>query len=499
MTAIETDTVPFQLPITVSRDCSRSLQTQIYSQIRKLIAEGCLTVGHRVPPIRELAKMTGVSRNTVVLAYDQLIMEGYLETSRSKGTYVSQILPDRCLLSPNRRSTGNNPENRQAHRFPPSFIGHRQIVAREMRNPPEIDFWVGRPDPRSFPIKAWRKLVDKNLLHAQTNLTDYGNPAGIARFRTAICDYLGQARGFHPQSRQVIVTAGIQEALDIVARLFLRAGSTLVTECPCYKGARYIFESYGAKLIPVPVDKDGMDTHQLPQERTVLTYVTPSHQYPLGYTLSIERRQQLLEWASKYGSFILEDDYDGDFRFSNAPLPALMSMDRCGSVIYLGTFSKSMGAGIRLGYMVVPDELVEATITAKALIDNGNAWLNQAAMADYMTSGGFARHVRKIRKSYLDKRDCLIHELHTYFGEIKVTGANAGMHLVWHLPAHLPNARRIQQLAEKVGVGVYSPEGGAASVEGCNDLDDRLLLLGYSSLSRREISEGIHRLAQSLR
>ena len=491
--------MPFQLPIIVSRDVAEPLQMQIYRQIRKFIGEGCLEVGARLPAIRALAELTGVSRNTVVLAYEQLIMEGYLETAAGKGTYVSQLLPDRCLLPSDDRLPSDSVEERQAHRFPPSFIGRRQIVAREMRNPPEFDFWVGRPDPRNFPIKDWRELINRNLLHGQSHLTDYGNPAGIERFRQAICDYLGQARGFHPHPRQVVVTAGIQEALDLASKLFLRGGSTMVTECPCYKGARYIFESYGANLVPVPVDRDGLDTRQLPQHRTVLCYVTPSHQYPLGHTLSMTRRRELLAWAAEYGSFILEDDYDGDFRYTKAPLPALMSLDTRGSVIYMGTFSKSMGAGLRLGYMVVPHELVEVAVTAKALIDNGNSWLNQATMADYMISGGFSRHVREIRMSYLDKRDRLVRELRKHFGDVSLSGTNAGMHLVWHLPSGMPDARLIQQRAAEYGVGVYSPEVGAVSVEGCTHWDKRILLFGYSSLSLSEISEGIHRLAKALK
>lgn len=488
---------PLQMPLIVSRVSPVSLQDQIYSQIKQNITTQCLQRGVRLPSIRELSQQLHVSLNTVKLAYEQLLSEGYLVTSRGRGTFVTRSLPDDCLFSGENSVNGMDSE-RHASRFPPQFIGCSQTVSREMRFPPSIDFWVGRPDPDSFPLKIWQQLMVKNLQHAQTNLTDYGNPAGLEKLRQAIVDHLAQARGFRPDPCQVIVTAGIQEALNLASRLFISPGGTVATESPCYKGASYVFESYGARIIPTPVDEEGICVDSLPAERTGLLYITPSHQYPLGYILSMERRHKLLDWAAESGAYILEDDYDSDFRFERSPLPALRALDKRGSVIYLGTFSKSMGAGLRLGYMIVPKELIKPTITAKALFDNGNAWPVQATMADYMLSGGFTQHLRMIRQRCQLRRDHLLQELKRRFGDVKVSGLSSGMHIVWHLPASLPDAETIQRLAAEHDVGVYCPEGGAASVEGFPELNKRLLLFGYSSLSTTEITEGVARLSEAL-
>lgn len=486
-----------QMPLTVSRRSSCSLQEQIYHQIKHQITSQCLQQGSRLPSIRELSHQLNVSLNTVKLAYELLLLEGYLDTAKGIGSFVAWSLPDDVLISETCRQSSADTK-RHASRFPPKFIGRSQTVSHEEHTPPLIDFWVGRADPAAFPLKPWRHLMVKNLQHAQQSLTDYGDPAGLEKLRLAIVDHIAQARGFRPDPRQIIITAGIQEALNLAARLFITRGTAVATEAPCYKGASYVFESYGARIIPTPVDESGICVDQLPKERTGLLYVTPSHQYPLGYILSMERRYRLLEWAAESGAYILEDDYDSDFRFEHSPLPALKSLDENGSVIYMGTFSKSMGAGLRLGYMIVPSELIEPATTAKTLFDNGTAWPVQATMADYMHTGGFAQHLRKIRHSCQQRRDHLLRELKRNFGDVVISGMSSGMHVVWHLPPDMPDAETIQKLAADKGVGVYCPEGGAASVAGFPELNKRYLLFGYSSLPITEISEGVARLSQAL-
>lgn len=485
-----------QIPMTVSRQSSLSLQDQIYQGIKQQITNRCLQRGSRLPSIRGLSQQLDVSLNTVKLAYEQLLLEGYLITSRGRGTFVAWSLPDDGLMT-KACTQADTVKDRHASRFPLTFIGRSQAVSRDLRKPPLIDFWVGRADPDSFPLKDWRHLMVKNLQHAQTSLTDYGNPAGLEKLRLAIVEHVAQARGFRPDPEQIIITAGIQEALNLASRLFITPDAAVATESPCYKGASYVFESYGARIIPTQVDEDGICVDQLTTEKTSLLYVTPSHQYPLGHVLSMKRRYRLLEWAEETGAYILEDDYDSDFRFEHSPLPALKALDKNGSVIYMGTFSKSMGAGLRLGYMIVPSELIETATIAKTLFDNGNAWPVQATMADYMLCGDFARHLRKLRKSCLQRRDHLLCELKRCFGDVKISGASSGMHVVWHLPENMPDAETAQQLASDYGVGVYCPEGGAASVAGFPEQNKRFLLFGYSSVPIAEITEGVTRLAQA--
>ena len=269
---------------------------------------------------------------------------------------------------------------RQPIRHPVLFKGRVPTVVNPNRHKLAIDFWVGRPDPHSFPTNIWRRLIIRNLTSGNPNLTEYRDPAGIFGLRKAIAEHLGPARGINTTPEQVIVVNGSQEALNLVARLLIEKDTRVVTECPCYQGAAYVLESYGAQLNPVRVDKNGLDVSELPQTRISLAYVTPSHQYPMGATLPLERRVRLLDWAWEVGAYIVEDDYDSDFRHHGSPLTAVAGQDRHGCVIYMGTFSKSIGAGLRLGYLVVPNELVDPARTVKTLMDNGHSWLDQAVL-----------------------------------------------------------------------------------------------------------------------
>ncbi|MDD3449612.1 MAG: PLP-dependent aminotransferase family protein [Gammaproteobacteria bacterium] len=489
--------IPVQIPLNISKRSADSLQRQICAQLRELISAGHLRPGTRLTSIREMAVQLGVSFNTVKLAYQQLISEGHLVTSEAKGTFVAPVSPEQRVFLGSPPTTAPSPE-RHAARFPPPFRGRSQINPRRKADPGAIDFWAGRTDPRSFPIREWRHLINAQLQHAGANLTDYGDAAGLDALRSAIAGHLARARGFRPDPRQVVVTAGIQEALSISARLFLEPSSTAVTEAPCYKGASYVFESFGARIVRVGIDEEGIRVDRLPAQRAAIVYVTPSHQYPLGHIMSMERRHALLEWAATSGAYVLEDDYDCDFRFENSPLPALAALDKRGSVIYLGTFSKAMGVGLRLGYMVLPHELVEPATTVKALFSYCQPWLVQAAMAEFIASGDYARRLRQVRHDQKVRRDCLRDALQRNFGDVKLKGLRGGMHVVWHLPPEFPPASEVQRAAAEHRVNVYNPEAGGADVTECRTLNERLLVFGYASLSSVEIMEGISRLAQAI-
>jgi GntR family transcriptional regulator/MocR family aminotransferase len=486
-----------QLPLTIDRNVATALQIQIYGQIRQLILASRLTPGVRVPATRSLAAELGVSRNTIVLAYDRLVSEGYLETRPALGIFVNAELPDDAIHALDRPAADANTE-RKARPVRVQFRGRAHTVINPDRDRVTIDFWVGRPDASLFPRQFWRQHARRVLQRAETNLTDYGEPAGTLRLRQAIATYLGPARGITATAEQVIVVSGIQQGLNVVARLLIRPGASVATECPCYQGAAFVFESYGARLVPMEVDSDGLDVSGLPERGIGLTYVTPSHQFPLGHTLSLERRLQLLDWARRSRAYIVEDDYDSDFRHHRSPLMALKGLDREGSVIYLGTFSKAIGAGLRIGYMVMPSELVQPAISIKALFDNGNSWLDQAVLAEFIASGAYETHLRRIRRIYLARRDCLTASLARHFQNVALSGLEGGMHLAWHVPKELPTALEIYRLARRRGVGVYPLQMAAGYAYGRPDHARRTLILGYTALSESAIRQGVALVADAI-
>jgi GntR family transcriptional regulator/MocR family aminotransferase len=274
----------------------------------------------------------------------------------------------------------------------------------------------------------------------------------------------------------------------------------VVVEDPCYDSAALLFESHGATLQPVPLDSDGLITAALPAgEEIALAYVTPSHQFPTGVTLPLDRRLALLAWAAATGAYVVEDDYDSDFRYDSPPLTALSGLDREHRVIYLGSFSKSIGAGLRLGYLVLPPELMAPAIAAKSLASYGQPWLDQAVVADFLNTGAHRLHLRRMLKTYRVRRDLLVNALTDMFGrDIRLTGADAGMHMMWHLPDHLPDAVTVAAAAARFDVGVYPlPVIGARSFGRTEDAE-RGLILGYSSLSPKEITTGVDLLRKAI-
>jgi GntR family transcriptional regulator / MocR family aminotransferase len=489
-----------ELPVAVEASSALSLQAQIFEQVRRFILDGRLRSGDPLPTTRELSVQLNVSRNTAVLAYDRLIAEGYLRAVPYVGTFVADDIPDTGFLT--RRVAAPAPvarsgcemtardspvAPRRAHRL--EDASRRRLVA---------DFWVGRPDARSFPINAWSQHIRNQLRGASARLTSYGDPAGLRELRQAIAKHLGPARGMSVDPDQIVITGGCQEGLNLVARLLLAPGAVAVVESPCYQGAAYVFESYGAALHPVPVDGEGLVAAKLPNARGALAYVTPSHQYPTGVTMTLQRRIELLAWASDNDAYVVEDDYDSDFRFAGAPLTALKGLDRNERVVYVGTFSKCMGPGLRLGYVVLPRPLVAPARPLKALMNNGQGWLEQAAMAAFMSSGEFGRHLRRIRQLYRERRDALLAALARHFGACDIRGEQAGMHLLWRLPDDFPTASEIEARCLANGVGVCSIGTAAGLVFDEIDPGDRYLIFGFAALNAREIEEGVARLARSV-
>lgn len=491
------------LPLKVNPQQKMTLQSQIFDQIRRMILDGQLRSGDFLPTTRMLSEQVGISRNTIVLAYERLVSEGYIQTRPYVGTFVSAEIPDNAFAtSADNVATLPHPaeDNGCGDEFAALRLGGMQSQRVVNPHPEKLaaDFWVGRPASDSFPVKAWSNVVWKQLQSAGSSITQYQDPAGLIGLRQAIADHLGPTRGVTAEPDQIIIVGGTQDGLNLVARLLVEEGSTVVVESPCYQGAAYVFECFGADLYPVPVDADGINTARLPDMRNPVAYVTPSHQYPLGVTLSLERRIALLTWASEQHGYIVEDDYDSDFRFAGSPLTALKGIDRNERVFYLGTFSKCMGPALRLGFVVVPRAYAKAARTLKALMNNGQSWLEQAAMSEFMTSGAYGRHLRRVRQLYLSRRNAMLRALQRHFGESEVVGAEAGMHLVWRLPRHLPDAAEIEARALTVGVGVYTLNSGAALNLTDPSFSDRHLVLGFAALSECEIELGIARLAGCL-
>ncbi|SMF48602.1 GntR family transcriptional regulator / MocR family aminotransferase [Tistlia consotensis] len=471
----------------------RPLQEQVAAQLSEQIASGRLRPGERLPPTRVLARELGLSRNTVALAYDRLMAEGYIEGRRGAGTFVCDSLPEQSL-----RAEDPQGSPAEAARVPPPrFHGRQHVLVHRQEAP--IDFWVQRADPRLFPLKTWRRLVAECLARpgAGANLTEYSEPAGLLTLRQAIADEVAASRGIAVEPEQVFVVAGAQLALNLVTRLYLRGGETVVVEDPCNQGAGYLFEALDCRLLPVPLDAEGLRTDLLPEAAGALLYTTPSHQYPLGTTLSLDRRRVLLDWAERNGALIIEDDYDSHFVYEGPPEPSLKAL-RGDLVVHLGTFSKSLGAGIRMGYAIVPPALVDKTTAAKALLDNGPPWLEQAALARFLAEGGYRRHVRRLRQTCLDRRDALLAALERHFGRVALTGTRCGTHVVWHLPEDFPEATAVARAARARQVGVYTLESGGGHEYGTAGIGRRALMIGFAAVDERQIDRGIALLAAAI-
>ena len=489
--------------IQIDRTDRRSLQIQIYETLREMILNGTLEAGKRLPSTRMLSEQLGIARNTVLLAYERLTAEDYITSRTKAGIFVNHKLPDATVLLRKGRATVATKNGRIRLGKNPSFSGRAPDLWRDRRVRPQFDFSVGRPHPNSFPTTFWQRSISRHLNYAHGAQTEYGDPRGLPALREAIADHLRETRGIDADADQIMVTSGIQGALNVLARIFLSGWwwgkSSVAVENPGYQGAAYLFNSYGASIHPIDVDEQGIVVSELENFRGNLVYVTPSHQFPTGCTLSLERRLHLLDWAYQTGSYIIEDDYDSDFRYDGPPLTALAGIDRHGHVIYLGTFSKSIGAGLRLGYAVLPSHLIEQARIVKGLFDHGAPWLEQAVVADFLKEGAFLRHIRRIRRSYMLARDAVVDSIDKYFPGGTLWGQECGMHMMWTVPPDLPSADDMHRIALNCGVGLYPFAGGATHEYGTpGRFRDRSLILGYTALSPDQIREALARVAHTV-
>jgi len=481
--------------IELKRSATDSLHHQLYEQLRVAILTRRLVAGTRLPSTRALAATLAVSRNTVVNAFDQLLAEGYLEGHVGRGTYVARALPDESLQVHGKAALFASP--RRAHAL--SRRGSA-LATIEVSTWPDVGtpcaFRTGVPALDLFPMQLWTRLAKECWRDLPREHLAYGEPAGYPPLREAIAAYLGASRGVRCITDQVIVVSGSQQALELAARLLLDPGDRVWLEDPGYRGARGAIAAAGARLVPVPVDSEGIQIAAgiSKAAHPKMVYVTPSHQSPLGVTMSLRRRLALLDWARRTGVWILEDDFDSEYRYVGRPLPALQGLDDARRVIYVGTFSKVLFPALRLGYMVVPMGLMETFTKARALIDRQPPILEQVVLARFILQDHFARHLRRMRVLYAERQSALVNALERELGDwFEITSPEAGLQLVAWLPIGV-NDRQVSERA-----AAYKVEAAPLSAYTLSRLPRGGLALGYAAFSVPQIREGVRRLKLALR
>ena len=487
-----------QLTIPLSKR-GDSLFRQIYRRLREAILSGKLSGGEKLPSTRDLAEQLGVSRTVVVLAYDQLLAEGFATGRHGSGTYVSAGIGARS--DPSQKSV----------KLRLSRFGAVAGEAWTRMNFPAprprallYDFAYGRSGLEKFPFEMWRRMLLRCSRRARVAELDYGPAGGSPRLREAICVHLRRSRAVVCDPSQITVVNGSQQALDLIARVLIESGDRVAIEDPIYQGTREVLLAAGAQLIPMAVDRDGLDPEKLARNVRI-AFVTPSHQYPTGAILPLARRLALLGWAKRANAIVVEDDYDGEFRYEGQPLESLQGLDREGRVIYIGTFSRTVFSALRIGYLIAPKRLVSAFHAAKWLCDRHTATLEQEALAEFISSGMYERYLRRVRRRNAACRSALLESIHEYIGDrVEVTGDGAGAHIVlW--PKNLVNEEEIVAKAAERGVGVYGISGYYMRSE-FRSLPQKTgrgreslrkgIILGYSRLREAGIREGIRRLSE---
>jgi GntR family transcriptional regulator/MocR family aminotransferase len=421
--------------LAVDRKAAKPLHRQIYDGYRDMIVSRNLRAGQQIPSTRSLASELKISRIPVLTAYAQLLAEGYFEARAGSGTFVCSSLPDQ--LAPREPGTVRTIDVRSGSRP----VAKRALLLPSYANVPWLRglgaFGVGQAAYEQFPAQIWSSLVTRHCRNSHARALHYGSPLGFEPLREAICAYLRTSRAVRCDAQQVMVVSGSQQALEISARVLLDAGSAVWVEEPGYWLTKHVLTASGCRLIPVPVDAEGLNVAAGIKRwrKARAAFITPSHQYPLGVTMSASRRLQLVDWAQRSGSWIIEDDYDSEYRYENMPIASLQGLDQNSRVVYIGTFSKTLFPSLRLGYAVVPVDLVERFTAVRNALDVSPPYLYQAVLNDFMREGHFARHIRRMRVLYGERRTTLVESIAKEFGSaLEVLGSQAGMHLAVTLP-----------------------------------------------------------------
>lgn len=484
---------PLQIAgLSLDRASPVALYHQLYERFRDLILRGRLQAGQNLPSSRALTAELGVSRNTVSLAYDRLFSEGYIVSKTGSGTYVNDRLPEDLLNAGTTAGSRRTKPAKRRARF--SELGARALKTTWSTGSVIRPFQHGIPAVREFPVRLWSRLSARFWRTASGDELGYGHPAGYPPLRQAVAAYLRTSRAVACSADQVIIVSGSQQGLDVAARVLLNPGDQVWIEDPGYNGAWGALTAAGARLVPVPLDREGLKTtvgrSKAPAAK--MAYVTPSHQYPIGATMSLARRLDLLEWARTSGAWILEDDYDSEYRYGERPLASLQGLDRDGRVIYIGSFSKVLIPALRLGYVVVPAELTDVFTAALALIHRHPSTVDQAVLAAFMSEGHFGRHIRRMRVLYEERQKALVDAVTEHLeGVMETDASNAGMHLVGWIKKGTAGA--FSKRAEEAGVGVTPLSAYAISQKRLNGV-----VMGYAAFSPNEIREAVVRLRNAL-
>jgi GntR family transcriptional regulator/MocR family aminotransferase len=472
----------------VDRSGEKPVFRQIYLQLRSAILSGALRPATKLPSTRELASQLGVSRSAVVASFEQLLAEGYASGRKGAGTYIASDLPEPFAAVRGRRK-------RTVSAVIPAASSHdcNGFIDVTMQSD-ERPFNLGRTLVDARTAELWRKLSARSLRSFGRHHLGYGDPRGILELRKSVGDYLQAARGVRCEPEQIVITAGTQQAIDIVIRVMQGPDKEVWIEDPGYALTRFSLAAAGAKVCPIPVDQHGIDVaegiRRAPKARAV--FVTPSHQFPKGVVLSMARRLELLAWARDSGALIVEDDYASEFRYGGRPLASLQGLDEAERVIYIGTLNKALFPGLRLGYAVVPPSLVPAFVSARYLMDRQPSTLCQTVVAAFMEEGHFASHIRRMREMYRDQRDVLVASLRRRLGDhLTVDPPDQGMHLVAYTRRGLSDVA-VERAAREHGVIVRAMsrlhvEAPARSA----------LMLGFSGYPRQIIVPAIARLARA--
>ena len=413
----------------------RPMFRQIYDSVRNAILDGQLSKGFALPSSRELATELGVSRMTVVSAYDQLIAEGYLTSAVGRGTFVSRELPEEHQMV---QFQNRQPLSGRSAGGDTPFLSKtgKQFLSERNGLPDFSQGWLkpfcpGIPALDQFPIETWTRISRQRWKRFSASDLSYGHPAGYLPLRKSIAEYVQAFRGVRCDHTQVMVLGGTQQAVDVTARLMLDKGDKVLFENPGYRTARSAIVARGAKIVPMPVDENGaVISEGIRRAPTAsLAYVTPSHQFPMGVTLSIERRMELINWAQRNNSLIIEDDYDSEYRYAQRPIPSLQGLDQSGRTVYIGSFSKVIFPALSMGYAIVPAVVTEAFESALAIVGRPPSILDQIILNDFIKQGHFGRHLRRMRKIHQERRTVLVDSIEEHLhGKLQIVGSDAGLH-----------------------------------------------------------------------
>ncbi|MDT8999130.1 PLP-dependent aminotransferase family protein [Paucibacter sp. APW11] len=469
-------------------DHGRPLTQQLHARLKQLLLAGGLRPGAQMPTTRALAQQLGVSRNTVVHAYERLHDEGFLLARVGAGSYVAGLPAAHSVAKDDAATPPARPDT--------AIWQQMQALHLPRVHGPEAQaFRYGLPVIDQFPTAIWARLQARFWRQSARHQLGYSDPAGLPRLRAQIAAYLSHARGLHCEPEQVIITSGAQQAISLAALALLKPGDRVAMESPGYRAAAAALALPNTQVLRVPVDGEGLRIAALQALGPArLCYVTPSHQFPTGVTMSLARRLALLDWARQQNAFILEDDYDGEFRFSGAPLAPLASLDRHGRTLYLGSFSKLLLPGLRLGYLVVPGGWAEGMAKLRGMLDRHAPIADQTVLADFIEQGHFLRHLRRVRRAAHARRDALLKAWQQRFGErLPLAEVSAGLHALLPL-RHAEQENRLAQLARqhRVEVGRLREIGEVPSCSGRAGL-----VLGFAPSTPAQISAAVDQLAQA--